>query len=100
MMRGKKGKGNKPFTNPLHPPQSPEDAELAKRAFAAQKELRATLTEKLEKKGTVVPLVGLSLGTKGYSVLVFTDDQKLKLPATIDGFPVVRRSILVSPSGD
>lgn len=67
--------------------QSPEDAELAKNAFAAQKSLRAKFVQL-----TPAPVVGLSLGKKGYTILVFVSDPSVAVPETYDGFPVEKRN--------
>jgi hypothetical protein len=84
----KKGFKRKPQAS-LHPPQSADDAALAGRAFAAQKQLRVELAKRIPDV-----LVGLSLGLKGYTLLVFLPEGLggVALPVAVDGFPVERRA--------
>lgn len=80
----------RPGPAPLHP-QTAGEADLAKRAFAAQKVLRAALVAQGLKTGNVDVVVGLALGAKGYTLLVFNQDGPGTVPKECDGFPVERR---------
>lgn len=92
-MRRRKGGPQQAGFKQKEPEQSPEDADLVRRA----NEARAVLRDQL---GPKVPglVVGLSLGARGYTLLAFMPAgvAGVKLPVEVGGFPVEKRAFPVA----